>query len=113
MFTIPTAASLLAFASISTTATAAQKRESTEDKTEGPKSGVIRYMMDEEDVSNQKRTKFMYNLYVPLVYAGVFPLVRILGRGRLPPKTINQTQIGLVFAALAHAMYIMGGDSSV
>ena len=78
----------------------------------GVQTGVIRYMID-EDGTNKRQSNFVYNLYVPLVYAAVFPLVRIVGRGRVPVKTINKVQIGLVFAAFVHAGYIMGSDSSM
>ena len=78
----------------------------------GVQTGVIRYMID-EDGTNKRQSNFVYNLYVPLVYAAVFPLVRIVGRGRVPVQTINKVQIGLVFAAFVHAGYIMGSDSSM
>ena len=78
----------------------------------GVQTGVIRYMID-EDGTNKRQSNFVYNLYVPLVYAAVFPLVRIVGRGRVPVHTINKVQIGLVFAAFVHAVYIMVSDSSM
>ena len=86
--------------------------ESSESPRKGVQTGVIRYMID-VDGTNKRQSNFVYNLYVPLVYAAVFPLVRIVGRGRVPVKTINKVQIGLVFAAFVHAGYIMGSDSSM
>ena len=97
----------------------ASEGEITEEKREqSVETGVIRYMF-EDDGENQKTRhsvgggSFVYQLYVPLAYAVAFPLVRTLGRGRLPPKTITNIQMGLVSFALGHAAYIMFGDSSV
>jgi len=81
---------------------------SSSDETRKIETGVIKYMIKEDS-----QNTFVYNLYVPLVYAAVFPLVRIIGRGRVPVQTINKVQLGLVFAALMHAGYIMGSDSSM
>ena len=76
-------------------------------------TGVIQYMIDDQEKTGRNNRTFMYNLYVPLVYAAVFPLVRTLGRNSLHPKTIQRTQLGLVGFALLHAAYIMFSDSSV
>ena len=106
--TIATLVPLLGFAGVGVAS--CESSEPTPKK--GVQTGVIRYMID-EDGTNKRQSNFVYNLYVPLVYAAVFPLVRIVGRGRVPVQTINKVQIGLVFAAFVHAGYIMGSDSSM
>ena len=94
-----------------TCAVAAATCESSErEPVKQVQTGVIRYMIEDND--KKSKNNFVYNLYVPLVYAAVFPLVRIVGRGRVPVQTINKVQLGLVFAAFIHAGYIMGSDSS-
>ena len=52
------------------------------------------------------------NLLVPLLYAPVVPLAHIGLRGRVPQATIDRIVGGTIAAALAHAGYIMVGDSS-
>lgn len=53
------------------------------------------------------------HMYAPLVYAPILPMIRIGLRGRLPQHRIDQIFLTAVGTALAHAGYIMFGDSSV
>lgn len=53
------------------------------------------------------------DLMVPLLYAPLLPLMRILGRGRVPPERLNLMMLGTIGLALSHAGYIMFSDSTV
>jgi acyl-CoA hydrolase len=54
-----------------------------------------------------------YNKLVPLVYAPALPLLRIFLNKRVPPGTRDIIFGGAVLTALAHAGYVMSGDSSM
>jgi len=53
------------------------------------------------------------DLLVPLLYAPLLPLMRILGRGRMHPERLNQLMMGTIGVALVHAGSIMFSDSTV
>jgi len=53
------------------------------------------------------------DLLVPLLYAPLLPLMRIAGRGRIPPERLNMMMLGTIGLALSHAGYIMFSDSTV
>lgn len=54
-----------------------------------------------------------WSLLVPLAYAPLLPLLRIGLRGRLPPRQLDLLTGGTIMVALAHAGYIMLGDSTM
>ena len=63
--------------------------------------------------SEQRRARDGLDLLVPLLYAPALPLMRIVGRGRVPPERLNAMMMGTIGLALTHAGYIMFSDSTV
>jgi hypothetical protein len=43
----------------------------------------------------------------------MLPLMRIVGKGRVPPEKLNMMMLGTIGLALSHAGYIMFSDSTV
>ena len=52
-------------------------------------------------------------LMVPLFYAPIVPLMRVMLRGRVPTERLTQMTLGVIAVGLAHAGSIMFSDSSV
>jgi hypothetical protein len=53
-----------------------------------------------------------WDLYLPLVYAPMLPLIRIGLKGRTSPRNVDRVFFTTLAAALAHAGYILFSDSS-
>jgi len=54
-----------------------------------------------------------WNLLIPLMYAPLFPLIRIGLRNRVTKRQLDLLTGGTIAVALAHAGYIMAGDSTM
>jgi hypothetical protein len=62
---------------------------------------------------SQSRGDSMSVLMVPLFYAPIVPLMRVMLRGRVPTERLTQMTLGVIAVGLAHAGSIMFSDSSV
>eukprot|EP00884_Botryococcus_braunii_P015543 jgi/Botrbrau1/2672/Bobra.0203s0018.1 len=67
----------------------------------------------EATVPPREPRKPNYHKFMPLLYAPLLPLVRIGLNGRVKPATRDKIFMGTVLFALAHAGYMMSGDSSM
>merc|ERR1711992_241784 len=54
-----------------------------------------------------------WNVYAPLVYAPLLPLLRLSLNGRVNARTRDAVFFSAVFCALAHAGYVMSSDSTM
>jgi hypothetical protein len=69
--------------------------------------------MVEQFAGAEKAGGINWSLLVPLAYAPLLPLLRIGLRGRLSKRHLDLVTGGTIMVALAHAGYIMLGDSTV
>lgn len=54
-----------------------------------------------------------WNMFVPLVYAPLLPLLRLSLNKRVAAKTRDAVFFSVVLGALAHAGYVMSQDSTM
>jgi hypothetical protein len=80
-----------------------------------PQEKEVRRLQEEQRIAAgyEQGRKDSFDLLVPLLYAPMLPLMRIFGRGRVPPERLNMMMLGTIGLALSHAGYIMFSDSTV
>jgi hypothetical protein len=78
-----------------------------------PQEKEVRQLQEEQRSGYEQGRKDSFDLLVPLLYAPMLPLMRILGRGRVAPERLNMMLLGTIGLALSHAGYIMFSDSTV
>jgi curved DNA-binding protein CbpA len=80
-----------------------------------PQEKEVRQLQEEQRIAAgyEQGRKDSFDLLVPLLYAPMLPLMRILGRGRVAPERLNMMMLGTIGLALSHAGYIMFSDSTV
>ena len=77
--------------------------------------GVIACVMMASDTNRAGRPRRQpnWNVMAPLIYAPLIPLLRIGLNGRVAPRTRDAVFASSVLLALAHAGWVMSGDSTM